>query len=107
MKRRATLLLLLASLSGSVFAIVLGGTNLGVFGYPDHTCRKPNKPLKPYSFNSRWEIDSYNSQVDSYNLERQRYIDCVKEYLENASNDIKRIEEKIEETIAEAKRPSF
>lgn len=107
MKRRATLLLLLVSLSGSVFAIVFGGTNLGILGYPDHSCLKPTKPIKPYSFNSRWEIDSYNSQVDSYNMERQRYVGCVKEYLENSGNDIKRIEEKMEEAIAEAKQPSF
>jgi hypothetical protein len=68
---------------------------------------KPSKPIKPYSFNSRWEIDSYNSQVDSYNMERQRYVGCVKDYLEYASNDIKRIEERMDEAIEEAKRPSF
>lgn len=101
------LLLLLGSLSNSALAIVIGGTNLGVFGYPDHSCRKPHKPIKPYSLNSRWEVDSYNRQVDSYNFELQRYIACMKEYLENASNDMKRIEEKMEEAIAEAKRPSF
>jgi len=101
------LFLLLASLSSSALAIVIGGTNLGAFGYPDHSCRKPNKPIKPYSFNSRWEVDSYNRQVDSYNFELQRYIACMKEYLENASNDMKRIEEKMEEAVAEVKRPSF
>ncbi len=107
MKSCTFLFFLLLSLSGSAFAIVIGGTNLGFSGYPDHSCRKPNKPFKPYSFNSRWEVDSYNSQVDSYNYEHQRYIACVKEYLENADNDIKRIQEKMEEAIAEAKRPSF
>src|SRR4030067_623103 len=102
---RATLLLLLASLSGAVIAIASGGTNLGILGYPDHSCFKPNKPFKPYSFNSSWEIDSYNSQVDSYNMGRQLYVSCVKEYLERAGNDIKRIEEKMDEAIAQEKRP--
>lgn len=101
------LLLVLVSLSGSVFAIVLGGTNLEFSGYPDHSCRKPNKPIKPYSLDRQWEVDSYNRQVDLYNFERQRYITCMKEYLENAGNDIKRIEEKMEAAVAEAKRPSF
>jgi hypothetical protein len=107
MKRRIALLLVLISISNATFAIVLGGSNFGISGYPDHSCMKPDKPIKPYRFNSRWEIDSYNSQVDSYNADRQRYVDCVKDYLENASNDIKRIEEKMGEAIEEAKRPSF
>lgn len=107
MKRHLALLLLLVSVSSSMFAIVLGGSNLVISTYPDHSCMKPSKPIKPYSFNSRWEIDSYNSQVDSYNMEHQLYVGCVKDYLENASNDIKRIEEKMDEAIEEAKRPSF
>jgi hypothetical protein len=107
MKHRAIMLLLLASLAGSVFAYVIGGTNLSFLGYPDHSCRKPNKPIKPYSFDNRSEVDTYNGQVDSYNFELQRYITCVKEYLENAGNDIKRIEEKMDGAVAEAKRLSY
>ena len=106
MKRRIVALLLLVSVSSSVFAIVFGGSNLVISVYPDHSCIKPSKPFKPYNFQSRWEIDSYNSQVDLYNIERQLYVDCIKVYLENASNDIKRIEEKMDEAIEEAKRPS-
>lgn len=107
MKRRVTLLLLLVSISSSVFAIVLGGTNLGILGYPEHSCKKPNKPMKPYSLDSSWEINSYNIEADSYNMERERYISCMKEYLENAGNDIQRIKENMEAAIDEAKRPSF
>lgn len=107
MKIRVTLFLLFAFLSSSTSAIVIGGSNLGISGYPEHTCRKPTKPYKPYKFSSQWEVDSYNSEVDSYNINHRRYIGCVKEYLENAENDLKRIEEKMEETAAEAKRPSL
>jgi hypothetical protein len=106
MKLRAALLIILTSVSGSVLAIVFGGTNLGFIGYPNQSCTKPLKPLNPYSFNNRGEIDLYNRQVDFYNIQRQSYIGCVKEYLENAGNDIKRIQEKMDEAIAEAKRSS-
>lgn len=107
MNRRTLLLLLLTSLSGTAGALVLGGTNLGVFGYPSHQCIKPDKPSKPFSFDSRWEVDSYNSRANSYNSELQFYVACVKDYLSSAENDIKRINEKMEAAVAEAKRPSY
>lgn len=84
------------------FAIVFGGTNLGMFGYPSHECTKPLKPIRPYSLDSQWEIDSYNSDVDLYNFELRRYIDCIEEYVENAGYDIERIKEKAQEAIDEA-----
>lgn len=104
---RSVIFFLLLCISGSALAIVLGGSNLGVLGYPDTSCRKPIKPFKPYSFNSSSEIDLYNNEVDLYNMLNQQYFSCVKEYLENAGNDIKRINEKMDEAIGEAKRPSF
>ncbi|MCU1114406.1 hypothetical protein JAK74_11410 [Stenotrophomonas maltophilia] len=39
-----------------------------------------------------------------YRDELERYFRCVKEYLENANNDIERIREAQEEAIAQAKR---
>lgn len=107
MKNRVALLLLLAIFSSSVLAFVIGGSNLGILGYSDHTCRKPIKPIKPYSFNTRQEVDSYNNQVESYNMEYQHYVSCIKEYLENANNDIKRIEEKMDDAITEVKKTSY
>lgn len=104
MKPRSAMFFLLAIISCSVFAF--GSSNL-TFEYPEESCSKPSKPYKPYSLNTQWEIDSYNSQVDLYNMEYQRYIRCVKEYLENAENDIKNIQTKMEEAVAKAKRPSF
>jgi hypothetical protein len=85
----------------TVFAIVIGGSNLGMFGYSSHDCTKPTKPYKPYSFSDQWQIDSYNSEVDLYNSERERYVSCIKEYVENANNDIERIKEKAQEAINE------
>lgn len=42
-------------------------------------------------------------QVETYNMQYGNYISCVKEYLENANNDIKRIQEQMEEEITKAK----
>ena len=81
-------------------ALVFGGTDLGIFGYPDHTCSPPySKPIKPYQFNTQWEIDQYNSEVDSYNYELETYLDCIREYVANSNNDIKRITEKANAAI--------
>ena len=91
--------LLLASISHS---IVFGGTNFGFSGYPSHSCYKPSPPYKPYSMNSQWEIDSYNREVESYNADLEIYIDCINEYVENAQNDIKRIQEAASDAIDEA-----
>jgi hypothetical protein len=81
-------------------AIVLGGSNLDIFGYPKHKCSKTylTKPIKPYRAD-RWEIDFYNSEVDRYNNEIREYYSCLKEYLDNAKNDIERIEEAYNEIV--------
>ncbi len=83
---------------------VFGGSNLGFSGYPESSCFKPSKPTKPYS-SDRWQIESYNMQVQQYNSAWNLYISCVKEYLEDANNDIKRIQEKMEEEIDKVKAP--
>jgi hypothetical protein len=75
-----------------VFAYVFGGSNLGITGYPKHTCIKP---YKPFQFSSRWEVDSYNAQLDSF-------ISCIRVYVDNAKNDIERIRESANEAIREA-----
>lgn len=95
-------ILILVFITSYVNAAVFGGSNLGFSGYNDHSCSKPMKPYKPYSFNSQWEIDNYNMEVENYNYQWRSYISCIEEYLENANNDIKRIQEKQQEAIDEA-----
>lgn len=84
-------------------AIVFGGSNLGMFGYPGHTCTPPySKPFKPYKFYSQGDVDLYNYQVENYNRQRRSYLNCIREYVDNAKNDIERIREKTNEAINEA-----
>ena len=74
------------------FSFVVGGSNLGVLGYPAHSCSKPfSKPYKPFQFNSQREIDSYNSEVRRYNMDVSQYLDCIGEYADNGKNDMERI----------------
>ena len=96
------LLLTLILISPAGFALVLGGSNLGMFGYDEHSCTKPFPPSKPYAFNSQWEIDTYNNEVDYYNSERESYVRCIRDYVDNAENDIEIIKEAIESAIDEA-----
>ncbi|MFQ5687830.1 MAG: hypothetical protein ACE5GV_14355, partial [Candidatus Scalindua sp.] len=100
--KKSLIIVLFLAMPANVFAIVIGGSNLGIFGYPSHDCTKPTKPIKPYSFSSQWEIDSYNDEVERYNSGLEQYINCIQEYVDNVNNDIKRINEKAEEAIDEA-----
>lgn len=86
----------------NIYAVVFGGSNLGLFGYPSHSCFKPTKPFKPYSLDSQWEVDIYNIEVDFYNSQLQQYSSCIDVYIESANNDIKRIKEKAQEAIDDA-----
>ena len=102
-KYLVALLVMSAMIPTIVFGLVLGPSNLGMFGYPQHNCSPPySKPYKPYSFDSQWEVDNYNAEVEAYNYEIGIYFDCINEYLEAANNDIKRISERMDEAIDEA-----
>lgn len=92
--RTAFLAILLISCSVPAYAIVVGPSNLGPMGYEENSCRKP---IKPYDLSDEYAVDSYNSDLE-------RYTRCMREYLEGADNDIRRIKEAAEEAIAEAKR---
>jgi hypothetical protein len=84
-------------------AFVIGGSNLPMFGYPAPACTKPmSKPIKPYEFSDEGAVDEYNSEVDEYNSRLSTYTSCIREYVDNANNDIKRIREKAQEAIDEA-----
>jgi hypothetical protein len=84
------------------YPAVVGGSNLGFGGYPSNKCEKPTKPVKPDSFNSQDETDSYNSQIELYNSENQAYINCINEYISNANNDAKMIKNRAQEAVDKA-----
>ncbi len=67
--------------SSIAFAYVMGGTNLGIMGYP--------------AFD---EFISYNPTADDVN----EYVRKAKEYVENGNNDINRIRDEQTEAIQKA-----
>jgi hypothetical protein len=77
-------LILILSTSIALASSVYGGTNFGYSGYPDHSCRKPYDRTNTYA--------------------RQSYVKCINDYIENANNDVKRINEAQQEAISEAKK---
>lgn len=78
-----SLVCLVVITNASAHAYVYGGTNFSFSGYPQHSCYF-------YDNSDKWY--------------RENYIRCINEYVENASNDIKRIREQAQETVDEAKR---
>ena len=76
----------------NAYALVLGGSNLSLLGYPEHECYKPHKP---YEFIDELDFQRYKTDVEIY-------LDCIREYVENAENDIERIREAAQDAIDEA-----
>ncbi|HDW3536670.1 TPA: hypothetical protein RMN37_001625 [Escherichia coli] len=86
-----TVLLLIALVPQVASAAVFGGSNLGYGGYPEFT---QMEPTPPYS-NDQYAWENYRREVE-------RYTSDVKEYLEDANNDMKRIQEAQQEAIDKA-----
>ena len=92
-------------------AIVSGGSNLGLSGYPEHSCGK--KPVEPsimshrrdpgdWSRDPQTRIEFEEMEYEGYEGLLSIYVDCINEYIDNANNDIKRIHEAISAASDEA-----
>jgi hypothetical protein len=82
-----------AAAASTAGAVVFGGSNLGVFGYPEDRCAKP---IVPYSGASEYAVRQYNLDVEMFNT-------CAKRYIENANADIERINEAVDKLARKAK----
>lgn len=67
---------------------VYGGSNLTLSRYPEFSALRPSKP---YGKN-RYDAERYQNDVISYRRQAQ-------EYLNNAENDVKRINEAVNDTV--------
>ncbi|WP_298636668.1 hypothetical protein [uncultured Umboniibacter sp.] len=47
---------------------------------PSHAC---SKPFKPYQFNSQWELDRFNNDVQSYRR-------CITDFVEEQNDEADR-----------------
>lgn len=96
MKRLIAVVVLIISIGLFAYSYVIGGSNLGVMGYPSFSASKPYQPYAATTYVSgsyssvktvsKWEYDSYKRDVESY-------VSDAKEFIENGNNDIKRIQD--------------
>ena len=89
--------ILVAVIPALVFAAepapVANGTNLPSSGYPTHKCAMPPaRPEKPFR-TDEYSARAYNADVERYNRALTDFRDCMSTYVDNANNDIKRIQE--------------
>jgi len=75
------------------------GSNLAE-GYPEPACgERPQVPERPEKFDTEEAIVEYNAKVDAYNASMERLVECVREYVANANDDMKQIRKRAEEAI--------
>ena len=108
-KKIPCIAVLLISFSwNTALAVVIGGSNIAeTFDYPSHSCTKPARStrlFKPMGIANTYEIEQYNSEVKNYNANYEKYIECIKQYIDNANRDMERIREKANEAVAEANK---
>ena len=78
---------------------VAAGTNLPE-GYPDSACgERPDIPERPEQFETEEAIAEYNAKADAYNVSMERLVECVREYVTNANEDIEQIRKRSREAI--------
>jgi protein tyrosine/serine phosphatase len=61
---------------------------------PFPTC---SKPIKPYEFNSQWEIDNFNDDV-------QRYKNCIQDFVDEQNQAIETHQQAADDAIDEWNR---
>ena len=75
--------------------IIMGASSLSADMFtPSHSC---SKPIKPYQFDSQWELDSLNDEV-------QRYKRCISDFADEQHEDARRHQEAAQEAIEEWNR---
>ncbi len=58
---------------------------------PSHSC---SKPYKPYQFNSQWELDNFNNEVESFKL-------CISDFVDEQNEAAQRHQEAASDAIDE------
>lgn len=86
-------LIITALTAGQGYAVVFGSSNLGPFGYPEHSCTQPTIPYDRSEFS-----------LSMFENEFSRYQSCIKDYLEGAEKDRERILERHNEAVEEFNR---
>ena len=98
LKRRTVRVLALTTLVA--FGMCVAADSNLPDGYPDPACgERPEIPERPEKFETEEAIQEYNAKVDAYHASMERLIECVREYVANANDDMKQIRKRAEEAI--------
>lgn len=89
-----TAILIALLLAPAAYAFNPEGTNLTA-AYPAETCKKP---FKPSAFKSKSQQEDFDNDV-------ALYLECVKQYVANATNDITSIRKQVDKAAAKANAP--
>ena len=77
----------------------VAGSNLPG-GYPVPMCGEPPQaPERPEKFETEEAIAEYNAKVDAFNASMERIVECIREYVANAAEDIKLIRRMASELV--------
>lgn len=88
--KKVVAVVLLVLFSVPAFAYVMGPTNFGPMGYPDHGCFQPRIPIANDEY--LWA---------SFKREALRYEQCIQEYVDAAEYDRRRVLDSANEAIDE------
>ena len=73
--------------------------------YPDPDCgERPEIPERPEKFETEEAIVEYNAKVDAYNATMEKLVECVREYLSNATSDIEQIRKRSRDAVERLNR---
>lgn len=85
--KKVLLIALFTVMAGTSHAMVFGGSNLGIFGYPEF--KSYSAPYNPATASS-YEMRSYRKDVEKY--------------IRDANSDIERIQEAMQKAISDYNR---
>lgn len=84
-----------------------GASNLAAdWRYPEPACSKPTPPVSLSQTGATGaQMSQYALTVEQYNKRSSAYTKCVNTYLDNANEDIRRIQQKMDAAVAAANAP--
>jgi hypothetical protein len=97
----AGLVIVMAAAPAFAQSLSTGGTNMGPDFYPKPKCEPAGKaPVQPG--NNPDAMNTYNMKVRIFNQKVTALNICMKDYVDNAQNDINTIQKTVRDAVAEA-----
>lgn len=79
------------TIAATLLLLLLTGSAQADFFAPSHSC---SKPYKPYQFDSEWEVQQFQGEVE-------RYKRCISDFVEEQEDAIRNHQQAAQEAIDE------